>query len=90
MEYWKTVRTDRKSDDPNNSNRIDEEVNKRLAPEIQDEFPVWRLITERVATLKELSTIYSYEDIVKMNAVLDMRNFIDEKQAENVKTKGNK
>jgi len=25
-----------------------------------------------------------------MNAVLDMRNFIDEKQAENVKTKGNK
>jgi len=35
--------------------------------------PIWRLIVEGVATLPELETTWSIDDVERANAVLDMR-----------------
>lgn len=41
-----------------------------------DEWPAWRLILQSVATLKELDgsdAVYSFNDIMKLNAWLDYK-----------------
>jgi len=43
---------------------------------------VWRLITERVATLQELDAHWTIEDMLKANAVLDMKADIKADAAE--------
>jgi hypothetical protein len=44
---------------------------------MQDEWLIWRIVKERMATLHELSTVYDFEDLLKMNAILDMRDDIE-------------
>ena len=39
-------------------------------------YPIYRLITEGVATKKEIDEYYTFKDIMKMNAVLDMKQEI--------------
>ena len=37
---------------------------------------MWRLVTEKIATLQEINKHYTYEDILKANAMLDMQEDI--------------
>ena len=37
---------------------------------------MWRLVTNKIATLKEINEHYTYEDILKANAMLDMQEDI--------------
>ena len=53
--------------------------------EIESEWPVWRLVTERVAHLEELNRSWTVLDIAKANAVLDMRADIKRMQMEESK-----
>lgn len=36
-------------------------------------WPVWRLVLEGVATLQELETWYSFDDVLVANEVLDLK-----------------
>jgi hypothetical protein len=45
-----------------------------LSDEIKEEWHIWRLIIEGVATYTELSTIIDYSECIKMNAILNMKN----------------
>jgi hypothetical protein len=47
-----------------------------------EEWAIWRLVTEKIATLKEIDEHWSLEDIDKANAVLDMRREIERLQSE--------
>lgn len=48
-----------------------------LDEELVHYLPIWRLVTEKVATLKEIDEHYSFVDIIKANAVLDMKNEVE-------------
>lgn len=45
-----------------------------LAPELNDEFLVWRIWNEKGVPLKEIQEYWSYEDLLKANALLDMKD----------------
>lgn len=51
---------------------------KNLHVQIKDEFVVWRLILEKVATLSEIETLWSLDDVMRANALLDMKSDIAE------------
>ena len=40
---------------------------------IREEFEIWRLIFENIATLQELETIWSLDDVLRANAILNMK-----------------
>lgn len=44
--------------------------------ELKEEYLFWRLITEQTATAEELNRSYSYTDMMKANAILDMKDRI--------------
>ncbi|MFX0205155.1 MAG: hypothetical protein ACFFDT_04155 [Candidatus Hodarchaeota archaeon] len=44
-----------------------------LTEEVNNEWPVWRLIFDGGQTLEEVDS-WDYEDIMKANAILDMRD----------------
>jgi hypothetical protein len=48
-----------------------------LDDSVLKDWPLWRLVKERVASLEELSTVYTLTDCLTMNAVLDMRDDIE-------------
>jgi hypothetical protein len=48
-----------------------------LDDSVLEDWPLWRLVKERVASLEELSTVYTLTDCLTMNAVLDMRDDIE-------------
>ena len=43
-----------------------------LAPEIEDEFLIWRVWQRKSVPLDELRNRWTYEDLLHANAVLDM------------------
>jgi len=43
---------------------------------------VWRLVAERIASKEEVNREYTFMDIIKANAVLDMRSTIEEEVGE--------
>jgi len=45
-----------------------------LTPEIERHWPVWRLVMAKVATLTEIDTHWSIDDILDAGAVLDMQH----------------
>jgi len=56
-----------------------------LHPELQDEWPAWRLVLEGTATLSELSgpsASYSLADVYKAGSLLDMRSDLQQAQME--------
>jgi len=53
-------------------------------------WPAWRLVIENVATLAELKTSYSYDDMVRANAVLDLKIHMEEKATERTNKKAQK
>jgi len=51
------------------------------------------LVREGMATLNELRTVYDYEDLLKMNAILDMKDDVQalmQAEAEAKQKKGGK
>src|SRR3990167_9350717 len=46
---------------------------QRLSQELRDELPVWRVVLEGAATLQELETTWSLDDLYRANAALDFR-----------------
>ncbi len=49
---------------------------------------VWRLVKNGMATLTELETTWSIDDVLRANAVLDMVNFIDKKESDKIGKQG--
>jgi len=45
---------------------------------LTEEWEAWRLVVLKVATLTELNTTWSLEDIEKANAVLEIKDAIEE------------
>jgi len=41
---------------------------------LKDEFPIWRLVLEGIATLEELEKTWSLDDVLRAEALLDMRS----------------
>jgi hypothetical protein len=46
---------------------------------------MWRLVVKRIATLQEIETHYSFDDILRANAVLDMADEIERATIEGLK-----
>jgi ABC-type uncharacterized transport system substrate-binding protein len=44
-----------------------------------EELEIWRLITDKTASLYELETTWSLDDAMRANAVLDMKQAIEAK-----------
>lgn len=49
-------------------------------PAIEEEWPVWRLVLERVATLAELDTAWSLDDLVRGNLALTLQQYASEER----------
>lgn len=45
---------------------------------MQEEYPIWRLVSARVATLSEIEQHWDWEDIDLANAVLDNKEDVGE------------
>jgi|WetSurMetagenome_2_1015567.scaffolds.fasta_scaffold1353156_2 hypothetical protein len=60
-------------------------VLKSINPDLMYEWPVWRLVIAGKATLHELETTWSLEDLMKANTVLDIQDEIGRLQMEVVK-----
>ena len=46
---------------------------------------VWRLVISKLATLKDIDTFWTVDDILKGNAVLDMQDTFDEIEHDQIK-----
>jgi hypothetical protein len=46
--------------------------------DLTEEVEVWRLVTEKIATLTELETVWSYDDMIRANVTLGVKNEIDQ------------
>ena len=57
----------------------------KLDPELESEWGVWRLVLEKVATLEEINSSWNFLDIIKMNALLDMKIDIEKDAIEKSK-----
>lgn len=53
--------------------------------ELLNEFLIFRLVIEGLATLKELETYYSFDDALRMTAILDIKAQIERVELEKVK-----
>jgi pantoate--beta-alanine ligase len=52
----------------------------KLSIDICNEWLIWRLVVSKVATLEEIRSTYSLGDVLKLNAILDMREDVTEFQ----------
>lgn len=46
---------------------------KNIHLDLAEEFEIWRLILEKIVTLTELETTWNLDDVMRANALLDMR-----------------
>jgi len=46
--------------------------------EVRDEFQIWRLILEGIATLEELETTWSLDDAQRAEAMLNLRKAVED------------
>jgi hypothetical protein len=69
--YWKT---DTQREKINGGCEVD--YFKDYSNDFKNELIYWRLIIEGKATLTELDTIYSLEDAMKLNTLLNLQNEI--------------
>jgi len=60
----------------------------KLDQTLTDEWPVWRLVIENVATLEEIDRSWCLDDIAKMNALLDHKKFSEALHAYETKQSG--
>ena len=50
----------------------------RLHESLQEEFDVWFLVSRKIATLHEIETHWSFDDLHRMVAIIQMQNEITE------------
>jgi hypothetical protein len=43
-----------------------------MHPDLQIEWPIWRLVISGKASLKEIETHYNFDDVRRMNIMLDI------------------
>jgi hypothetical protein len=48
-----------------------------VSPNLSDEGEVWKLVTERIATLEELETTWSFDDMIRAHTTLAIAEKID-------------
>lgn len=66
--YWTPIRS-YSADAAESSARYE----KNLHPDIKSEFLFWRIILEGIASLEEIERTWSLDDLLRANALLDMR-----------------
>lgn len=66
--YWEPIRSFT-SDAAESSARYE----KNLHPDIKSEFLFWRIILEGIASLEEIERTWNLDDLMRANALLDMR-----------------
>jgi hypothetical protein len=49
----------------------------KLGQDIEDEFPIWRIWHEKNIPLRELQEEWTYDEIMRASAVLDMYSAVD-------------
>lgn len=49
---------------------------------MQEEWPIWRLVTEKIVSLKELDERWTTRDIFKANAILDFKAHMEREAME--------
>ena len=79
-EYWKPNPANKylRSGKRRSKSRLDEIGSVgTLAPEIEDEFLIWRVWQKKGVPLDELRNRWTYEDLLHANAVLDMDEDIE-------------
>jgi len=59
----------------------EESLPGRLDEELTMELVVWRLVTEKVASLQEIDEHWCINDVFKANAMLDLKIAISDAQA---------
>lgn len=50
-----------------------------MPEDLQDEWPVWRLVLRRKATLQEMDTHWCLDDLIKANRALDLEEEVERK-----------
>ena len=66
--YWEPIQRSH-TDAAESSARYE----KNLHPDIKSEFLFWRIILEGIASLEEIERAWSLDDLMRANALLDMR-----------------
>ncbi len=63
--------------------RREGDSNDRVTVKIPEhlEWMVWRVVSERIATLREIETYYDLVDLMDAHAVLDIKDQLEEKAA---------
>lgn len=49
-------------------------LNDCIRQELLEEWPVWRVVMSGKATLTEIETHYTLDDLMRLNAVLDIKD----------------
>lgn len=57
---------------------------------LKDEFIIWRLIIEKIASLYEIEKMWSLDDVLRANALLDMKMDLQEEQLRNQRKNDNR
>jgi len=59
-----------------------------LSTDLLLEWPLWRLVTGKIATLSEIEASWSFDDVVRANALLDYQQSAADMEMEDAKRAG--
>jgi len=57
----------------------------QAAPDLLDEIDIWRLVTEEKATLYELETIWSIDDVSRAISTMELKSAIEKVYTDSLK-----
>jgi len=55
-------------------------------PDLLDEIDIWRLVTEEKASLYELETMWSIDDVSRAISTMDLKSAVEKVYADSLKT----
>ena len=61
-----------------------EKIVEAIDEELRDELMIWRLVIKGVATLQEIETFYSLDDVIRANTMLDITDAIERATMESI------
>jgi len=67
--YWKEIEF------PANADSF-ARYEKNLSPELAEELIIWRLVTDKIASLHELENDWSFDDLLRAESYLSMQSDI--------------
>ena len=56
-----------------------------MAEGLKQELIIWRLVLQKICSLQELETIWSLDDVLRANALLDMQSDLTEVESKKAK-----